>query len=95
MIEKKMYVSDGVLKAVVKQRLYRVFDNNSSFILIMKEIKCHYQIILQLEFHLFRGINKKNEDLSDLLRLIYDDAKKNIIGIKLCLNGSLKCSIKF
>jgi hypothetical protein len=40
----------------------------------MKEVKCHYQIILQLEFHLFRGINKKNnEDLSDLLRLIYDD----------------------
>jgi cell division protein FtsQ len=72
MIEKSdVFVSiDGVLKAVVKQKtpIARVFDNNSSFY-IDYEVKCHYQIILQLEFHLFRGINKKNnEDLSDLLR---------------------------
>jgi hypothetical protein len=47
-------------------------------------IKCHCQVILQLEFHLFRGINKKNnEDLSDYR--IYDDAfLKNIIEFKLC-----------
>jgi hypothetical protein len=62
----------------------------------MKEIKCHYQVILQLEFHLFRGINKKNnEDLSDLLRLIYDDAflKKHHRN-QIIPNGSLKCSIE-
>jgi cell division protein FtsQ len=57
MIEKSdVFVSiDGVLKAVVKQNpIARVMNGNNLYI-DYEGGKCHYQIILQLEFHLFRG----------------------------------------
>jgi cell division protein FtsQ len=56
----------------------------------------HYQIILQLEFHLFREDNKKNSEFAQLCRVIYDDdfLKKNIIAIQIMPNGNLKCSIE-
>ena len=98
MIEKSdVFVSvDGVLKAVVKQKtpIARVFDNNSSFYIDYEGNKMSLSSNFTARVPLVSGgINKKNnEDLSNLLRLIYDDAflKKNIIGIQIMPNGSLK-----
>ena len=98
MIEKSdVFVSiDGVLKAVVKQKtpIARVFDNNGSFYIDYKGNRMPLSTNFTARVPLVSGgINKKNnEDLSGLLRLIYDDAflKKNIIGIQIMPNGSLK-----
>ena len=98
MIEKSdVFVSiDGVLKAVVKQKtpIARVFDNNGSFYIDYEGNRMPLSTNFTARVPLVSGvINKKNnEDLSDLFRLIYDDAflKKNIIGIQIMPNGSLK-----
>ena len=98
MIEKSdVFVSvDGVLKAVVKQKtpIARFFDNNSSFYIDYEGNRMPLSTNFTARVPLVSGeINKKNnQDLSELLRLIYDDAflKKNIIGIQIMPNGSLK-----
>jgi cell division protein FtsQ len=98
MIERSdVFVSiDGVLKAVVKQKtpIARVFDNSGSFYIDYEGNRMPLSTNFTARVPLVSGgINKKNnEDLSDLFRLIYDDAflKKNIIGIQIMPNGSLK-----
>ena len=98
MIEKSdVFVSiDGVLKAVVKQKtpIARIFDSNSSFYIDYEGSRMPLSTNFTARVPLVSGgINKKNnEDLSDLFRLIYDDAflRKNIIGIQIMPNGSLK-----
>jgi hypothetical protein len=48
-------------------------NGNNSFYIDYEGGKCHYQIILQLEFH-FRGNKKINsEEFAQLCRVIYDD----------------------
>ncbi|MDI5893560.1 cell division protein FtsQ/DivIB [Flavobacterium algoritolerans] len=87
---------DGVLKAVVKQKtpIARFFDNSGSFYIDYEGNRMPLSTNFTARVPLVSGgINKKNnEDLSDLFRLIYDDAflKKNIIGIQIMPNGSLK-----
>lgn len=98
MIEKSdVFVSiDGVLKAVVKQKtpVARVFDGGSSFYIDYKGNRMPLSTNFTARVPLVSGgINKKNnEELADLFRAIYDDAflKKNIIGIEIMPNGSLK-----
>lgn len=98
MIEKSdVFVSiDGVLKAVVKQKtpMARVFDQGSSFYIDYEGNRMPLSANFTARVPLVSGgINKKNnEDLADLFRAIYDDAflKKNIIGIEIMPNGSLK-----
>lgn len=98
MIEKSdVFVSiDGVLKAVVKQKtpIARVFDNVGSFYIDYEGNRMPLSTNFTARVPLVSGgINKKNnEDLAALLRLIYDDSflKKNIIGIQVMPNGSLK-----
>ncbi|MFE3846609.1 cell division protein FtsQ/DivIB [Flavobacterium sp. LB3P45] len=97
MIEKSdVFVSiDGVLKAVVKQKtpIARVFDQGGSFYIDYKGNRMPLSANFTARVPLvLGGINKKNnEDLTDLFRIIYDDAflKKNIIGIQIMPNGSL------
>jgi cell division protein FtsQ len=95
--ESDVFVSiDGVLKAVVKQKtpIARVFDKNGSFYIDYEGNRMPLSTNFTARVPLVSGgINKKNnEDLSDLFRLIYEDAflKKNIIGIQIMPNGSLK-----
>ncbi|TDE02481.1 cell division protein FtsQ/DivIB [Flavobacterium sandaracinum] len=98
MIEKShVYVSiDGVLKAEVKQKtpIARVFDNGGSFYIDYKGNRMPLSTNFTARVPLVSGgINKNNnEDLAHLFRIIYDDAflKKNIIGIEIMPNGSLK-----
>ena len=98
MIEKSdVFVSiDGVLKAVVKQKtpIARVFDEGGSFYIDYEGNRMPLSTNFTARVPLVSGgINKKNnEDLADLFRAIYDDAflKKNIIGIEIMSNGSLK-----
>jgi cell division protein FtsQ len=98
MIEKSdVFVSiDGVLKAVVKQKtpIARVFDEGGSFYIDYEGNRMPLSTNFTARVPLVSGgINKKNnEDLANLLRVIYDDAflKKNIIGIEIMPNGSLK-----
>jgi cell division protein FtsQ len=98
MIEKSdVFVSiDGVLKAVVKQKtpIARVFDEGGSFYIDYEGNRMPLSTNFTARVPLVSGgINKKNnEDLANLLRVIYDDAflKKNIIGIEIVPNGSLK-----
>jgi cell division protein FtsQ len=98
MIEKSdVFVSiDGVLHAVVKQKtpIARIFDDNGSFYIDYEGNRMPLSTNFTARVPLVSGgINKKNnEDLSDLFRLIYDDAflRKNIIGIQIMPNGSLK-----
>ena len=97
MIEKSdVFVSiDGVLKAVVKQKIpiARVFTDEGSFYIDYKGSRMPLSGNFTARVPLVSGgINKKNnENLADLLRIIYDDAflKKNIIGIQIMPNGSL------
>jgi cell division protein FtsQ len=100
MIEKSdVFVSiDGVLKAVVKQKtpIARIFNGDNSFYIDYEG----YRMPLSTNFTarvplVSGGINKKNsENLAELFRLIHDDAflKKNIIGVQIMPNGSLKMS---
>ena len=98
MIEKSdVFVSiDGVLKAVVIQKtpIARVFGSGGSFYIDYKGNRMPLSTNFTARVPLVSGgINKKNnEDLSDLFRVIYDDAflKKNIIGIQIMPNGTLK-----
>ena len=98
MIEKSdVFVSiDGVLKAVVKQKtpIARVFDADNSFYIDYEGDKMPLSANFTARVPLVSGeINKKNsEELAELFRIIYDDAflKKNIIGVQIMPNGSLK-----
>ncbi|MFV8325188.1 cell division protein FtsQ/DivIB [Flavobacterium sp. ZS1P14] len=98
MIEKSdVFVSiDGVLKAVVKQKtpIARVFDEGGSFYIDYEGNRMPLSTNFTARVPLVSGaVNKNNnEDLADLFRAIYDDAflKKNIIGIEIMPNGSLK-----
>ena len=98
MIEKSdVFVSiDGVLKAVVKQKtpIARIFDGDKSFYIDYKGDK-----MLLSQNYTARAppdsgeINKKNsEKIAELFRIIYNDEflKKNIIGVQIMPNGSLK-----
>ena len=98
MIEKsEVFVSiDGILKAVVKQKtpMVRVFNENGSFYIDYQgnimPLSEHYTARVPL---VSGEINKENsKELTDLFRLIYNDEflKKNIIGIQILPNGSLK-----
>jgi cell division protein FtsQ len=98
MIEKSdVFVSiDGVLKAVVKQKtpIARVFDGDDSFYIDYEGNKMPLSSNFTARVPLVSGeINKKNsEDLAEFFRLIHNDAflKKNIIGVQIMPNGSLK-----
>ena len=98
MIEKSdVYVSiDGVLKAVVRQKtpIARIFDNEGSFYIDYEGNRMPLSTNFTARVPLVSGgINKNNnEDLTQLFRIIYDDSflKKNIIGIEIMPNGSLK-----
>ncbi|MES2575310.1 MAG: cell division protein FtsQ [Bacteroidota bacterium] len=98
MIEKSdVFVSiDGVLKAVVKQKtpIARFFDSDHSFYIDYKGSRMPLSTNFTARVPLVSGeINKKNnEQLAELFRIIYDDAflKKNIIGVQIMPNGSLK-----
>ena len=98
MIEKSdVYVSiDGVLKAVVRQKtpIARIFDNEGSFYIDYEGNRMPLSTNFTARVPLVSGgINKNNnEDLAQLLRIIHDDPflKKNIIGIEIMPNGSLK-----
>jgi len=98
MIQKSdVFVSiDGVLKAVVKQKtpIARVFDGDESFYIDYEGGRMPLSTNFTARVPLVSGeINKKNsENLAELFRIIYDDAflKKNIIGVQIMPNGSLK-----
>ena len=98
MIEKSdVYVSiDGVLKAVVRQKtpIARIFDNEGSCYIDYEGNRMPLSTNFTARVPLVSGgINKNNnEDLAQLLRIIHDDPflKKNIIGIEIMPNGSLK-----
>ncbi len=98
MIEKsEVFVSiDGVLKAVVKQRspIARVFSENGSFYIDYQGNTMPLSEFYTARVPLVSGeINKENsKDLFGLFRIIFDDEflKKNIIGIQVLPNGSLK-----
>ena len=98
MIEKsQVFVSvDGVLKALVKQKtpIARVFDGDQSFYIDYEGNIMPLSTNFTARVPLVSGeINKKNsEKLSELFRIIYNDEflKKNIIGVQIMPNGSLK-----
>jgi cell division protein FtsQ len=98
MIEKSdVFVSiDGVLKAVVKQKtpIARVFNGDTSFYIDYEGNTMPLSTNFTARVPLVSGeINKKNsEKLAELFRIIYDDEflKKNIIGVQIMPNGSLK-----
>jgi len=98
MIEKSdVFVSiDGVLKAVVKQKtpIARVFDGNKSSYIDYEGNTMPLSSNFTARIPLVSGeINKKNSGkLAELFRIIYDDEflKKNIIGVQIMPNGSLK-----
>jgi cell division protein FtsQ len=98
MIEKsQVFVSvDGVLKALVKQKttIARVFDGDQSFYIDYEGNVMPLSTNFTARVPLVSGeINKKNsEKLSELFRIIHDDEflKKNIIGVQIMSNGSLK-----
>ena len=98
MIEKSdVFVSiDGVMKAVVKQKtpVARVFDGDNSFYIDYKGNRMPLSANYTARVPLVSGsIYKKNsEKLAELFRIIYDDEflKKNIIGVQVMPNGSLK-----
>ncbi len=98
MIEKSdVFVSiDGELKAVVKQKtpIARIFDGEKSFYIDYKGNTMPLSSNYTARVPLISGeINKKNsKKLAELFRIIYDDEflKKNIIGVQIMPNGSIK-----
>ncbi|SCY70800.1 cell division protein FtsQ/DivIB [Flavobacterium caeni] len=98
MIEKsEVFVSiDGVLKAVVKQKtpIARVFDQSGSFYIDYQGNEMPLSEEFTARVPIISGeINKANrQELSKLLQFVYDDEflRKNIIGIQVLSNGSLK-----
>jgi cell division protein FtsQ len=87
---------DGVLKAVVKQKIpiARVFNKDSSFYIDYQGGKMPLSQIHTARVLLVSGeINSQNsKNLYELFRFIYKDdfLKKNIIGIQLYPNGAIK-----
>jgi cell division protein FtsQ len=98
MIEKsEVFVSvDGVLKAIVKQKtpIVRVFDGKDSFYIDYQGFKMPLSNNFTARVPLVSGeINEKNaRKLNELFRFIFDDdfLRKNIVGIQIFSNGSLK-----
>lgn len=98
MIEKsEVFVSvDGVLKAIVKQKtpIVRVIDGEGSFYIDYQGGKMPLSDNFTARVPLVSGeINEKNADkLNELFRFIFDDdfLRKNIVGIQIFSNGSLK-----
>ena len=95
--ESEVFVTiDGVLKAVVKQKtpIVRVFDGKRSFYIDYKGNTMPLSANFTARVPLVLGVIRKqnSEALAELFRKIYDDAflKKNIIGIQIMPNGSLK-----
>jgi cell division protein FtsQ len=97
MIEKsQVFVSiDGVLKAVVKQKvpIVRVFDESGSFYIDYKGVRMPLSTVYTARVPLVTGeiTDKNKEELNKLFRYIFDDPflKRNIIGIQIFPNGSL------
>ena len=97
MIEKsEVFVTiDGVLKAVVKQKvpIARVFNEYGSFYFDYQGNKMPLSENFTARVPLVSGaINDKNsKDLNKIFRFIYDDAflKKNIIGIEILPTGAI------
>jgi cell division protein FtsQ len=87
---------DGVLKAIVKQKtpIARIFDGNNSFYIDYKGDRMPLSTNYTARVPLVSGVNytKNSEKLADLFRIIYNDEflKKNIIGVEIMPNGSLK-----
>jgi cell division protein FtsQ len=87
---------DGVLKAVVKQKIpiARFFNEQGSFYVDYKGNRMPLSANFTARVPLVSGVMsiKNSEDLASLFRVIYDDPflKKNIIGIQIMPNGSLK-----
>ena len=98
MIEKsEVFVSvDGVLKAIVKQKtpIVRVIDGEESFYIDYQGGKMPLSDNFTARVPLVSGeINEKNAGkLNELFRFIFDDdfLRKNIVGIQIFSNGSLK-----
>ncbi len=98
MIEKsQVFVSiDGVLKAVVKQKtpIVRLFNRNGSSYIDYQGNTMPISEHFTARIPVISGeINNQNsQQLFELFRMIYDDEflKKNIIGIQILPNGSLK-----
>ena len=98
MIEKsQVFVTiDGTLKAVVKQRtpIARLCNENQSSYIDYQGNMMPLSDCFTARVPVISGeINKENsQNLFDLFRKIYDDEflKKNIIGIQILPNGSLK-----
>jgi cell division protein FtsQ len=98
MIEKsEVYITiDGVLKAVVKQKtpIARVFVNSGSFYMDYLGNNMPLSDNYTARVPLISGeINKEYKDeFKKLLQFVYNDdfLKKNIIGIQIYTNGSLR-----
>ena len=98
MIERsEVFVSiDGVLKAVVKQKtpIGRIFKGNTSYYIDYKGgiMPLSENFTARVPLVLGEISQKNEEDLSKLLRFVYDDEflKKNIIGVQIMRNGALK-----
>ncbi|MBC7643318.1 MAG: cell division protein FtsQ [Flavobacterium sp.] len=98
MIEKsQVFVTiDGVLKAVVKQKtpIARLFQDNTSTYIDYQGNTMPISDLYTARVPLISGEinNQTSQQLIDLFRLIYDDEflKKNIIGMQILPNGSLK-----
>ena len=87
---------DGVLKAVVKQKtpVGRIFKDNKSYYSDYKGgiMPLSENFTARVPLVLGEISQKNEEDLSKLLRFVYDDEflKKNIIGVQIMRNGALK-----
>ena len=98
MVEKsEVFVSiDGVLKAVVKQKtpIARVFDATGSFYIDYQGGIMPLSDEYTARVPIISGeISKENKvELNKLLRFVYNDdfLKKNIIGVQIFADGSLK-----
>ncbi len=102
MIEKsEVYISiDGVLKAVVKQKtpIARFFDSNGSYYMDYLGKKMPLSDNCTARVPLISGeINREYKDeFQKLLKFVYVDdfLKKNIIGIQIYSNGSLRMLVR-
>ena len=98
MIEKsEVYLTvDGVLKAKVKQKkpIARVFSNNESFYIDYNGNKMPLSESFTARVPIVSGEIHKNfkNDFHKLLQFVYEDdfLKKNIIGIQVFSNGSIR-----
>lgn len=95
--EAEVFLSiDGKLKAVVKQKtpVARVFNQDDSYYIDFKGAKMPLSAIHTARVPLVSGeIKEENsEKLDELFRIIHEDVflRKNIIGVEVLPNGSLK-----